>query len=237
MPKVLVFMGPITSGKGTQALWAELEKGFVHLESTAVIREQFDLHPDNPVIIDQKEKVRRGDIVDPPVILEWMKTKIRALASLGKSIAFSGSPRSLFEAAGDENHQGIFPLLEELYDPKNLFFFYIEIDEETALHRSSVRLICEKHNHPIPDLPEYRGMTACPWDGSALGRRKDGLDDDPAKVQKRYREYVERMGPILEYAEKRGYIVHRFDGTESIEGLHHKIFMLVERQQVPVPRE
>jgi len=236
MPKqVVIFTGPPTSGKGTQALWLENEAGFVHLESTPVIREQFALHPDDPVIIDQKAKVARGDIVDPPVILEWMKDKVRVLAGQGKDLALSGSPRSRFEAEGDEKQQGLYPLFDELYGPQNVHNIYLRISEEDAVRRSLVRRVCEAQGHPIPDLPEYRDLTDCPWDGSKLMRRTDGLDNDEKIIRKRYRDYMGRMAYIMAYLRERGYEVLELDGNLSIEAIHHAVIELLERRRMPVP--
>jgi adenylate kinase len=239
MPKqVVIFIGPPTSGKGTQSLWLENEAGFFHLESTAVIRQQFTEHPDDPVIKDQKTKVARGDIVDPPVILQWMRDALLALANEGKSITLSGSPRSRFEAEGDEQTPGLYPTLEELYGPQNVHNIYLSITEEQAVQRSLARRVCAAEGHPVPDLPKYRDLTTCPFgDGSKLQRRTDGLDDDEKIILKRYREYMERLKPIMAYLEERGYEVVEIDGDDTIETIHHHVIELVERRRVPVPQE
>ena len=166
-----------------------------------------------------------------------MRTKISALAAQGKSIVLSGSPRTVFEAAGDERAQGLVPLLEQLYGEQNISMFYILITEEEALKRASTRLVCALHDHPLPDLPEYRGRTTCPWDGSALRRRTDGLDDKPDIIRKRYRDYVKRMEPILAYMRERGYTVIDVDGTRPIEEIHHQVVEFIERRRVPVPAQ
>lgn len=221
--KVVILVGPPGSGKGTQALWFEEKLQFFHLESTAVIREQFAEHSGDPLVEKQRTQVLRGDIVDPPVILEWMRKKIVALASEGKSLVISGSPRSEFEAAGDEQAEGLIPLFERLYGKENVFVFFIGVTEEEALKRASTRRVCVAHDHPIPDLPEYRNLTACPWDGSPLRRRPDGLDDKPEIVQKRYRDYMGRMEPILAYMRKRGHVVKDINGADTIERIYEQI--------------
>ena len=233
--RIVILAGPPGSGKGTQALWLENESKFFHLESSAVIREQFAEHPNDPLIIQQKAKVESGDIVDPPTILEWMRGKITDLAEQGKSIVLSGSPRSEFEAAGNEQTQGLIPLFEQFYGEQNIYMFYITITEEEALRRAGTRRVCVAHDHPIPDLPEYRARITCPWDGSALQRRTDGLDDHPEIIQKRYHEYLKRIEPILAYMRKRGYTVVEIDGAEQIEEIHHKVIEVVERHRLPVP--
>lgn len=236
MPKqVVIFIGPPTSGKGTQALWLENEAGFFHLESTTVIRKQFAEHPDDPVIIDQKAKVKRGDIVDPPVILSWMKQEVILLSSQGTSVVLSGSPRSRFEAEGDANQRGLYPLFVEFYGPQNVHTIYLAISEEDAVRRSQTRRVCTAHDHPIPDLPEYRDRTTCPWDDSPLRRRTDGLDNDERIIRKRYRDYMERLKPIMEYLREQGHGVLEMDGNDSIEAIHHRTIELIERGRAPVP--
>ncbi len=236
MPKrVIIFTGPPTSGKGTQALELEQESGVFNLESTAVIREHFPGQPNDPVVIEQRARVLRGDIVDPPVILEWMREKILALAAQGQELVLSGSPRSLFETAGDERSEGLIPLFERLYGAQNIFIFYLVISEEEALKRSGTRRVCVAHDHPIPDTAENRNLTACPWDGSPLRRRPDGLDDKPDVIRKRYREYQQRMEPIFAYLRERGYAIHEIDGTEPITEIHQKVVDVTERRRTPIP--
>jgi adenylate kinase family enzyme len=249
MPKqVVIFIGPITAGKGTQALWLEREKEYVHLESTHVIRKQFAEHPDDPLIKDEKDKVARGDIVDPPIILQWMLEAIAKIAEEGKSLTLSGSPRSRFEAEGgpyeikvaDETLKGtvtgLYPKLEEIYGPQNLHTIYLALSEEDAVKRSLARRVCKAKGHPVPDLPKYRNLTTCPFgDNSPLIRRTDGLDDDERIIRKRYRDYMKRLGPIMDYLHEREYQIVEIDGNESIEAIHAKVVELTERQRFPVP--
>lgn len=234
--QVVIFIGAPGSGKGTQALWLENEAGFFHLESTAVIRRKFADKPSDPLIIEQKAKVASGDIVDPPVILKWMQEAVTELANQGNSIVLSGSPRSKFEAAGDEQTQGLIPLLEQLYGSENIFILRLNITEQEAIRRSFGRRVCVANNHPIPNLPEYNDLKACPWDNSPLRKRSDGLDDDADIIRKRYREYNERMEQVFEYLHERGFTVVEISGGDSIEAIHHQVVNAIERHGLPIPK-
>ena len=221
-----VLLGAITVGKGTQATLLEQRLQFFHLESTAVIRRWFAEHPNDPITIEQKAKIKRGEIVDPPIILRWMREAITTLVDQGKNIVLSGSPRSRFEAEGDEQSEGLYPLLSRLYGKEHVHTAHLFITEERAVQRSKVRLVCVAHDHPVPDTPEYaefRQKMICPWDGSPLQRRIDGLDDDEKIIRKRYREYMERLVPIREYLREQQYPVTEINGDDTVENIFSEI--------------
>jgi adenylate kinase len=232
--EVVIFIGPPGSGKGTQAVWLENELGFFHLESTAVIRNNIAQRPDDPVVIAQKELIAKGELVDPPVVLTWMKEAVGELAGRDQGIVFSGSPRTVFEAVGDGATEGLLQFLARLYGPQNVHIFNLHVSEDESVRRNRARRVCTAKGHPIPDTAEYRTIEVCPWDGSPLQRRPDKLDDDENLIRERYQVYLRRTQPVVEAIRGQGYDVVEMNGDNSIEAIHHHIVDIVQRRRMPV---
>ena len=230
MPKeVVIFIGPPGSGKGTQADLLMEEKGFFHLESSKVIEEKFkNAEPNDPVIFREMTLWRTGKLNSPELVREWILERVRQAASEGKSIVFSGSPRTLYEAEGE------MPVLEEMYGPTNVHVLHLWVSEERSIERNSKRRICKANRHPIPNLPEYEHITVCPKDGSELVTR---ALDTPETIKVRLVEYANRTAPIIDFLKKLGYTITDIDGDNTIEAVHHHVVEALERRRFPVPRE
>jgi len=216
MPKqATIFIAPPGAGKGTQANKLAEALDFYHLESSKVIEDVFaESDPDDEEIKKEKENWSTGILVDPQKVTKWIGDKIKELSSEGRSIVFSGSPRTLLEA------QEEVPLLENEFGRDNIKIFNINISEEESVRRNSNRRICSENRHPIPHTREYEGITACPWDGSEVVKREL---DKPAIIRERLVEYRNRTLPVMQYFEQHDYKVVHIDGEQGIEEVHKAI--------------
>ncbi|HWA64267.1 MAG TPA: nucleoside monophosphate kinase, partial [Candidatus Paceibacterota bacterium] len=129
-------------------------------------------------------------------------------------VVASGSPRTLYEAEAE------LPIFEELYGKDNLKIISLQVSEEESVKRNSARRVCKQSNHPIPNFPEYEGMTACPQDGSPIITR---ADDAPETIRHRYRAYQEETHPVLDFFAQKGYTVATIRGEQPIENVHREI--------------
>ncbi len=87
-------------------------------------------------------------------------------------------------------------LLESLmnkYGIKNIFVLFLDVDKTKLMARLSVR----------------KSST-------------DRADDDPAVVERRFDEYVNKTAPVKEYYESKGMLVH-INGDQGIEDVHKEI--------------
>ncbi|MCX6721302.1 MAG: nucleoside monophosphate kinase, partial [Candidatus Staskawiczbacteria bacterium] len=184
--QVIMLFGQPGAGKGTQAEILADKTGYYHFESSKII--EFHIKNDEPgktyeidgqtyKIEDERQKWESGLLNSPPLVVYWMVEKIKELAEEGKSIIFSGSPRTVYEAERE------IPLFIELYGLENIRFIMLEISAQTTVFRNSHRRICELIRHSILFSPETEKLTLCPLDGSQLVKRK-GLDD-PETIKKR----------------------------------------------------
>lgn len=216
--EVVIFIAPPGAGKGTQADRLAAERGFFHLESSKVIEDKFaSASPDDAIIQQEIKNNRSGILNDPKLVSQWMAERISGLAHEGKSLVFSGSPRTLFEA------EQLMPLLEDLYGKAKIKIFSINISDEESIRRNSARRMCKMNRHPIPNLPEFQNITSCPQDGSELIHRED---DKPERIKVRHQEYKNRTAPVFEYLSSHGYQIIQINGEQGIDNvsrdiLHH----------------
>ena len=213
--QVVVFIAPPGAGKGTQADRLAEKFGFFHLESSKVIEDKFaSASPDDAVIQQEIKNNRAGILNDPKLVSEWMKERIGQLADQDKSIVFSGSPRTLFEA------EQLVPFLEGLYSKENIKILKIEISDEESIKRNSHRRMCKANRHPIPNLPQFQNITTCPQDGSELIHRED---DQPERIKVRHQEFKNRTAPVLEYLKAHDYPIIEINGAQTIDTVSEDI--------------
>ena len=199
-------MGPIASGKGTQAEILAKKFGFFHFETSRFLEAQLN----KPEFSKQKEQFDSGQWVDPAWVAELVCQEASKLAEEGKELVFSGSPRTIEETAV------IIPCLEGKIGKENFMFFNISLSEEESIKRSISRRICKENRHPIPNFPEFKDTILCPEDGSELVRRSL---DKPEIVTRRYQEYLNRTVPIFDFLKSQGYTILEINGEQSIENV------------------
>lgn len=224
-PQIVIFVGPPGAGKGTQADLLAEDFGFYHFETSKIIEEKFATgDPDDPIIKDAKEAFATGKLVEPKHVAAWVLEKIRSLAGQKMSIVFSGSFRTEFEATEE------IPVTEQIYGKDNIHVFLINVSEDESVKRNSARRICKANRHPIPNFPEFAGITACPKDGSEIQTR---TLDTPDVIRVRYKTYMDQTKPVLEIFKKAGYEIIEINGEQGIREVHNDIVAGVHKTAHP----
>lgn len=206
--RIILIMGTLGSGKGTQAEALAKIFGLSHFDTGEFLKAFFD--SDDQDIFKEREEYNSGKWVSPEFVAKKVLEKVRGIISNYKGLAFSGSPRTLTEAEQE------LPFFEELVGQSNVKVFYLNINEGESLKRSSGRLICEKNRHPIPNLPEFQEIRlkgVCPEDGSPLVKK---TLDKPEILKNRLAEHNNRTVPVLDYLRNRGYKVVEINGEQPI---------------------
>ena len=227
--QVVILFGQPGAGKGTQAEILSGKTGYYHFESSKIIEacflnespeKVFEIDGEKFKVADEKIRWESGLLNSPPFVVNLMAEKIKELAEEGKSIIFSGSPRTIYEAEKEA------PLLKELYGLENIKFIMLEISPEITIARNSHRRICELVRHSIIFSPETEHLTKCPLDGSDLVRRK-GLDDVET-IKKRLEVFKEQTLPVIEVMEKQGLKLNRVNGEQNVAGVFDEVYKIVK---------
>jgi len=227
--QVVILFGQPGAGKGTQAEILSGKTGYYHFESSKVIEacfqnespeKVFEIDGEKFKVSDEKIRWETGLLNSPPFVVNLMVEKIRQLSDEGKSIIFSGSPRTTYEAEKE------IPLLKELYGLENIKFVMLEISPEVTIARNSHRRICELIRHSILFTPETESLTKCPLDGSALIKRK-GLDDVET-IKKRLEVFKEQTLPVVAVIEKQGLKLNKVNGEQDVAGVFNDVFKIVQ---------
>lgn len=219
----IIIYGPPGSGKGTQSKLLADKLDLVHFDTGFYIREVLY----NPKLkkdkIIQKEKLlnESGKLNTPSWVLKIITGKTKEIERLGKSIIFSGSPRTILEAFGDKEHRGLMDILKKFYGKKNIFIFVLKISPKESIKRNSKRLLCSVCRTPIlSQAAGGRQMLNCPFCGGKLESR---FDDKKEIILARLKEYREKTLPIQKELKKRGYKVININGEALPFKIHQRL--------------
>lgn len=221
-------MGPPGSGKGTQANLLTEKLNLYHLDTSEIIERNFSEAKKGDFVIvngkkyflwEEKKLRKSGKWMSPPLISFWVKNKIKTLAREEKGIAFSASPKTLFEA------KEMTPLLKKLYGTIDIKIILIKQRPEISIWRNSRRRICELLRHPILYTKETAKLRTCPIDGSKLVLREDS---SPEVIKAKLKEFKERTLPIVDYFKKQGFKVKVVNGEKSVAEVFKDILKILK---------
>lgn len=217
--KIVILIGPPGSGKDTQADLLAEDFGFYHLKTSRIIQAKFAEQPDDPVMKAEFEKFKSGQLNSPELVISWIMDRVNIEIAQGRSIVFSGSPRTTEEAEKE------IPVFEELCGKENIFVFHIDINLDESVRRNTMRKVCKANGHPIPHLAEFANVTVCPKDGSEIETR---ILDKPDTIKVRYQVYLDQTAPALDVFQKSGYTVIRVNGEQGIRNVHTDILKNID---------
>ncbi len=202
----IILYGPPGSGKGTQANLIADKLDLVHVDTGKFLESiVYDLSRQKEKIIRRERKnFEDGILITPSFVVGEIKRRVRRIWESGLGVAFSGSPRTLYEAERE------MPFFEKLYGKKNIFVFVISVSERVSLKRNSHRVVCTICRAPL--LTAYypsKNPKHCPICGGPFYRR---TLDKPDVIKVRLKQYRDRTKPVFAFMKKRGYRVRVIDG-------------------------
>lgn len=206
---VVVLYGPPGAGKGTQAELVSKKLGLINFDTGKFLESiWYDPARQKEAVVKQEKKLfATGKLNTPSFVTKEVIRETKRIAAAGMGIAFSGSPRTMYEAERE------YPVFEKLYGKKNVFIFALDVPGERSVKRNAARMVCKACGYLL--LTAYYPMEKakyCPVCGGPLYKRSL----DTAKVMKvRLREYKERTFPIFAFVKNRGYRVVHLDGRPA----------------------
>jgi adenylate kinase len=215
-PRIVILYGFPGAGKDTQAEIIEESLDFQQVSSSQLIEDQI-FNPalqNDPIIQRERKLYEEGKLCTPEWVTDIINKKVAEMHAEKRSLVFSGSPRTLYEAENE------IPYWESIYGKENIFVFLIKIDEATSIFRNTHRRVCSVCRHPIVYSEESKNLTLCPMCGGILKKR---LLDTEELMKTRVKEYKERTEPIFKYLQDGGYKVVGVDGEDSPNGVARNI--------------
>ncbi|MEX1155707.1 MAG: nucleoside monophosphate kinase [Chloroflexota bacterium] len=201
--RILLLVGPVGAGKGTQAAAMSAELGLVHLASGNLFRQA--LRDGSELGERARAYMERGDLVPDDITIGMFMEKLAAPAASNGAI-LDGFPRTVTQARALDA-----TLAERGQRIERVISIEVPIEELVA--RVAGRRVCPSCGTPYhlagepPSVPGH-----CDRDGTTLIQRDD---DRPEVVRARLAKQVAPMLEVLEHYDRTG-IVHRIDGTLPI---------------------
>ena len=207
---ILLLVGAVGAGKGTQAGVLSRELGLVHLASGNLFRAA--LAAGTPLGEAARSYMEAGELVpDELTIAMFMEELARPHAAAGAVL--DGFPRTVGQATAlDETLAARGERIRRV--------LYIEVPTEALIRRVAGRWVCPQCGTPYhedTDPPRVAGI--CDRDGTPLRQRDD---DRPEVVRARLEKQVPPMLAVIDHYERAG-IVERLDGTKPIEAVTEEI--------------
>jgi adenylate kinase len=217
---ILLLVGAVGAGKGTQADLLAEEFGLPHLASGNLFRAS--LAAGTPLGEDARAYMARGELVpDDITIAMFMEELARPIAARGAIL--DGFPRTVRQAeALDET------LAAQAERIRRVIF--IDVPTEILVQRVAGRWVCPTCGtpyHELTDPPRLPGR--CDREGDALTQRDD---DRPEVVRARLQQQVPPMLEVVAHYERSG-VVDRIDGQQPIEAVNAAILSRLGPAGVP----
>lgn len=214
--QILLLVGAVGAGKGTQADILERELGLVHLASGELFRRA--MREGTPLGEQARAYMERGDLV-PDDITIGMFMDALAQPEAARGAILDGFPRTVGQArALDETLASHGEQIRRV--------IYIDVPAEELVSRVAGRYTCPTCGtpyHVTSDPPATAGI--CDNDATPLVQRED---DRPDVVRARLAKQVPPMLEVVDHYERAG-VAERIDGRQPIEDVTRAILRAVER--------
>lgn len=210
--KVVIFLGPPGSGKGTQAELLSEKWGIPTISMGDLLREE--KKKDTELGRTIKEKVDQGELVSDELVQKIIHNRIEQ-DDTETGFILDGFPRKESQLRNlDEVLRDVFGSLPSVQA------VYIKVSDKEVKRRLGGRRICDNcgANYHIEFKPPQKEGVCDVCEGELRQRR----DDTEEVIQKRLEEFHEHNTSLVEGFKQRGQLV-TVDGEKSIEDIHRDI--------------
>ena len=220
MKKILIFIGPPGSGKGTQAKLLANKFQYKHISTGDLFRA---LATDNNASEKEKqalEEMKAGKLVSDWLVYNLAFREIQKNLVAGVGVVLDGAIRNLKQA---QEFQKFFT--ENNWE-NEVQVIEVSLSDEDAFNRLTKRRICAKCGEIIPYLPATKDLLVCPKCSGELVFRQD---DNEEIIKKRIEDQGNTsLYPILDYYKNLN-ILDSIDGNQTIEFVEKQIENIVKK--------
>lgn len=215
MPKkILIFIGPPGSGKGTQAKLLAKNFGFKHISTGDLFRA---LATDQNASEKEKqalEEMKAGKLVPDWLVYGLAFKEVKKNLDVGVGVVLDGAIRNLEQA---QEYQKFF---EENGWGNEVQVIEVSLSDKESFNRLTKRRICSKCGEIIPYLSSTKDLSNCQKCGGDLMLRKD--DSEEVIKERIDLQGNKTLSSILNYFSKNG-VLTKVDGTKSIDEVEKEI--------------
>ncbi len=199
----VILLGPVGSGKGTQARLISEEHHIPHVASGELLRAH--RQQGTPLGREAQSYMDRGALVPDKLVIEMIMHRMHEPDAVG-GVLLDGFPRTLAQAeALDAELHGNGRSVQ--------LAIYLRVPTEALVDRASTRLtcrVCQATYNTTSNPPRVPGV--CDVCGGELYQRED---DRESVVRERIQVYLRDTVPVVEYYRRKG-MLEEVDGTLSI---------------------
>ncbi len=210
--KNIIFIAPPAAGKGTQSAILEKKYNLPHISTGDILREESKKDTELGRYI--AEVLSSGSLVKDDVTYTLLQNRLSE-SDCKNGYVLDGFPRNIEQAYKYDE------ILKNLNQELG-YVIKLDINEETLEKRITGRRICEncKTVYNINSETEKpKQESICDKCGGRLYQRND---DNVTSFRNRYKVYVEKTKPLLDYYKEKG-ILYVINGDDSVESIAKKI--------------
>ncbi len=209
--KILIFLGPPGSGKGTQAVRLAAELQLPHISTGDLFRHH--IKNETPLGLKAKEYINKGLLSPDELVFEILKVRLEK-PDTEKGFILDGFPRRISQAE---------ELKKMLDGSVNMEAIDFEVPDQVIIDRISGRLQCTScgnTQHKIFQPPKVEGV--CDLCGGKLITRDD---DQEEVVMERLNVYHKETEPLIGYYRDLG-LLKVVDANQTPEKVYQEVLKL-----------
>jgi adenylate kinase len=207
----IIFLGPQSSGKGTQAGLLAKKLGIPTLTVGHILRKKKAQNDEEGKMI--ASFLDAGELLPNEITDNLVREELRG-EKYAKGFILDGYPRNAHQA----NH------LEEFVKIDKAVF--LDVPDGVVMQRILNRLVCDncgENYNLLAKPPKVEGV--CDECGGKLAAR---ADDTKEAIAKRLNIYHTETKPLIEHYRSKGMLLH-VNGAEGIEAVHQEIMQNINQ--------
>ena len=210
--KNIIFIAPPAAGKGTQSSIIEKKYNLPHISTGDILRDE--AKKDSELGRYISEVLDNGELVKNEITYELLTNRL-SQSDCKNGYVLDGFPRNIEQAYKYDE------ILKDLNQELG-YVLKLDIPQEVLERRITGRRICEDcgtvyNINSINEKPQTESI--CDKCGGRLYQRND---DNITSFKNRYKVYVEKTKPLLDYYAKKG-ILYVINGNDSVSEIAKKI--------------